>query len=125
MAKIKSLEELKNLKNRVSSLTELRDEGEKRVKILVSMATCGIAAGARPTHLAILDEIEKKGVKDVVVSNCGCMGVCYAEPTVEVQVSGQPPVLYGHVTPERGREIITKHILNGEFLQDIIIEKPF
>ncbi len=125
MAKIKSLEELKNLRNHVKDLTQLRDTENKRAKVLVSMATCGIAAGAKLTHMAIMEELAARGITDVTVSACGCMGVCYAEPTVEVQMEGMPPILYGRIGADEGRDIVAKHIMQGELLQDHIIEKPF
>jgi NADP-reducing hydrogenase subunit HndB len=102
----------------IKSLDELR-------KMMVGMATCGIAAGARETLTAILDEIESKGLKNIRVVQVGCMGYCHSEPTVQVNIPGQEPVLYGNVNPKVAKDIIEKHIGNGELLDENILIKTF
>ncbi len=89
------------------------------------MATCGIAAGARTTFNAMVEETRALGLQNVTFIMTGCMGSCYAEPTVEVQVPGQEPILYGHVDADMGREIVSKHIKNGELVPNLIIGRPF
>lgn len=127
MSKIKSLEELQKLRQAAKDNLDLRStaESEDRMIIRVGMATCGIASGARETMSAILDEIAKQGIKNVSVTQTGCMGYCAEEPIVEVVSNDKPPVLYGHVDAARGREIVTEHIQKGKLLQNAIITKSF
>lgn len=123
MAKIKSFEELKKIKDQVQSKVELREKGENindLIQIRVAMATCGIASGAREIMNYMIDEMAVKSVKNVVVTQTGCMGYCYAEPTIEVTTPGQEPVVYGDVTKEKALEIIEKHIIKGEMVDGII-----
>jgi (2Fe-2S) ferredoxin len=127
MSKIKSLEELQKLRQAAKDNLDLRStaESEDKMIIRVGMATCGIASGARETMSAILDEIGKQGIKNVSVTQTGCMGYCAEEPIVEVVANDKPPVLYGHVDAARGREIVTEHIKKGRLLQNAIITKSF
>ncbi|GKX30465.1 NADP oxidoreductase [Vallitalea longa] len=123
MAKIKSFEELKKIKEKVQSNVELREKGEnidKLVQVKVAMATCGIASGAREVMNFIIDDLAKQGIKNVVVTQTGCMGYCYAEPTIEVTMPNSEPVVYGNVTIDRAKEVIEKHIKNGELIDGII-----
>ena len=123
MSKIKSLDELKKLKESVKSKVDLREKGENiesLVHVRVAMATCGIASGAREVMNKIIDESAKLGLNNVVVTQTGCMGYCYAEPTIEVTVPGMEPVVYGNVTQDRAAEIVAKHIKGGEMLDGII-----
>jgi NADP-reducing hydrogenase subunit HndB len=83
------------------------------------MATCGIASGARETMDYFIDELDKRKI-DAVVTQTGCMGYCYAEPTVEVKLPGQDPVVFGYVDTRKAEEIIEKYILNGELVDGII-----
>ncbi len=107
---------------------ELRETGQVEgdiTEILVGMATCGIAAGARETLSAILEEIEQKGLKNVRVVQVGCMGYCHSEPTVQVNKPGQEPVLYGKITGANVKEMFDKHIEGDELLDDHILIKTF
>lgn len=125
MSKMKSFEELKKIRDQVKANIDLRNENETNIKVLIGMATCGIAAGARTTFNAMVEETRALGMNNVTFIMTGCMGSCYAEPTVEVQVPGQEPILYGNVDAEKGREIVAKHLKNGELLQNLIIGRPF
>ena len=89
---MKSLEELKAIRDKMKKQMDLRDSSEDNIRVVVGMATCGIAAGARPVMTAFLDEIDKRGLKNVTVSQTGCIGVCRLEPIVEVFVPGQEKV---------------------------------
>lgn len=123
MAKIKSFEELKKIKEQVQAKVDLREKGDKiedLVQIKVAMATCGIASGAREIMNYMIDEIAKEGIQNVVVTQTGCMGYCYAEPTIEVTTPGKEPVVYGDVTEEKAKEIIEKHIKSGILVDGII-----
>lgn len=123
MAKIKSFDELKKIKEKVRSNVELREKGDKindLIQIKVAMATCGIASGAREVMNFLIDELAKEGIENVVVTQTGCMGYCYAEPTIEVTMPNSEPVVYGDVTIERAKEVIEKHIKKGELIDGII-----
>jgi len=122
MAKIESLADLKRIREQQQSGIGLREKGdnpEDRVQVKVAMATCGIAAGAKHTMEFLLDQLEKRGV-DAVVTQTGCMGYCYAEPTIEVTLPGQEPIVFGNVDVSKADEIIEKYIKTGELVDGII-----
>ena len=122
MEKIKSLADLKKKREELQSKIDLREGGENvenLVQVKVAMATCGIASGAKQTMEAIIDECNKQNVK-AVVTQTGCMGYCYAEPTVEVKKPGQDPIVFGHVDTKKGQELVTKYIMQGEILEGVI-----
>ena len=120
--KVKSLADLKKIKADVQEKMKLREQSEYAdniVQIKVAMATCGIASGAKEVMSFMIDELEFRGV-EAIVTQTGCMGFCYAEPTIEVTIPGQKPVIYGFVTKDKAREIIDRHIVNGEMVDGII-----
>lgn len=120
--KVKSLADLKKIKAEVQEKIRLREQGENAdriVQIKVAMATCGIASGAKEIMTYIIDELDFRSI-DAIVTQTGCMGYCYAEPTIEVIIPGQEPVIYGFVTREKATEIIEKHIVKGELADGII-----
>jgi len=122
MEKLKSLADLKRVREEAQTRLDLRVKGdspEGLVQVKVAMATCGIASGAKPIMDFFVDELDKRGI-GAVVTQTGCMGYCYAEPTVEVQLPGQEPVVYGFVDRKRADEIIEKYIKNGEFVDGIL-----
>lgn len=122
MNKITSLEDLKKLRQQMQLKIRLRessDSTDKLVQIKVGMATCGIASGARETMTFIIEETEHQAV-DAIVTQTGCMGFCYAEPTIEVTLPGKEPVVFGHVDKARAREIIDRFIIQGELVDGII-----
>ncbi len=123
MAKM-TLEELRKLRNSQKSEMERRDVEGKETHIIVGMGTCGIAAGAKEALDGFLDAIKKNNLNDVVVKQTGCMGLCYAEPTVEVKVPGMPDTIYGKVDAAVAAEIVEKHIMSKEMVQDHIQDKP-
>ncbi|SCP95365.1 (2Fe-2S) ferredoxin domain-containing protein [Anaerobium acetethylicum] len=127
MARIKSLEELQNIRQAAKDKFELREIADKedRIIVRVGMATCGIASGARETLNAIIDELAKQDMHNVSVTQTGCIGYCAEEPVVEVIYHDQPSVLYGHVDAARGREIVKEHLQNGRLLQNAIITRAF
>jgi NADP-reducing hydrogenase subunit HndB len=89
------------------------------VQIKVSMATCGIASGAKETMNYLIEELDNRAI-DAVVTQTGCMGYCHSEPTIEVHIPGTDPVVYGHVDTKKAEEIIAKHIVGGELVDGII-----
>lgn len=122
MNKVKSLADLKKMKEQLQSKIELREKGEDPdscVQVKVAMATCGIASGAKTVMEFLIDELEKRSI-DAVVTQTGCMGYCYAEPTIEVKLPNQDPVVFGYVDNQKADEIIEKYIKNGELVDGII-----
>ena len=113
MTKINSAAELRSYR------AEILARPKAKYTVLVGMATCGIASGAKQTMEAIIDECNKQNVK-AVVTQTGCMGYCYAEPTVEVKKPGHDPIVYGHVDTKKGQELVTKYIMNDEILEGVI-----
>lgn len=125
---IKSLDELKKIREKSLQKVNLRETGESgddTIELMVGMATCGIAAGARVTLEALLDEISKQDLKNIKVVQVGCLGYCHSEPIVQVNEPGKEPVLYGKVDDAKARDIINKHILKHELLDDSIIINTF
>jgi len=106
------------LKGKIN-LREKSDNPDNLVQIKVSMATCGIASGARETMNYIIDDLDNQAI-DAVVTQTGCMGYCYAEPTIEVTLPGEEPVIIGNVDTKKASEIIEKYIKNGELVDGII-----
>ncbi len=122
MSKIKSLADLKKIRDEKQSGISPREKGEvaeNLVQIKVAMATCGIASGAKDTMEFLVEDLEKRGV-EALVTQTGCMGYCYAEPTIEVTLPGQDPVVFGGVNRDKADEIIEKYIKNGELVDGII-----
>lgn len=122
MNKITSLADLKRIKDQVHSKIKMRensDAADTLVQIKVGMATCGIASGAKETMTYFIEETEHQAI-DAVVTQTGCMGYCYAEPTVEVIMPGKEPVVFGFVTKNKAREIIDKYIIKGEMVDGMI-----
>ena len=111
---MKSLEELMAIReNAKKKMTVREDTGDENIRIVVGMATCGIAAGARPVLNAFVDEIAKRDLKGVTVSQTGCIGMCQYEPIVEVLEPGKEKVTYVKVTPEMVARIVSDHLVNG------------
>ena len=122
MGKINSLDDLKKIRDGARSKIEMRsaaDSPEGMVQVKIAMATCGIASGAKPIMDFFTDELDKRGI-GAVITQTGCMGYCYAEPTVEVQMPGKEPIVFGFVDQKRADEIIEKYIKNGELVEGII-----
>lgn len=122
MVKIKSLADLQKLKANLQTKVELREKGESAenlVQVKVAMATCGIASGAKQVMEFFMDEFEKRNI-EAVVTQTGCMGYCYAEPTVEVKLPNQDPVVFGYVDTKKADEIIEKYVKSGELVDGII-----
>jgi len=119
---MKTLEDLKKVREEALKAMHVR-EGVQGTRITVAMGTCGIAAGARETMSAILDELGKRGITDVVVTQTGCKGLCEQEPLVEVTRVGEQTVSYGKVNAEKARRIVAEHIVNGHVVGDYVIAR--
>ena len=118
---MKSLEELKALREQMQDKMNLRNEGADTIRVVVGMATCGIAAGAKPVMAAILDEIERRNLHNVTVAQTGCIGVCRLEPIVEVYVPGQEKVTYVKMNPEKVPQIVAQHLVNKQVVTEYTI----
>lgn len=111
---MKSIEELMAIRDKTrKNMTVREDTGNSKIRVVVGMATCGIAAGARPVLNAFVDEIAKRDVKGVSVQQTGCIGMCQYEPIVEVTEPGKEKVTYVKMTPEKAVRVVNDHIVNG------------
>jgi len=115
MPKLKSLEELQKLRQRLHK--DIKARAETSTTITVGMGTCGIAAGARETMQAILAELEARSI-DAHVTTVGCIGMCSKEPLVDIQQGGEPRVTYGNVTPAMVPRIIEEHLVRGNVVEE-------
>ena len=118
---MKSLAELQAIRDKMRRQIDLRDSGDDRIRVVVGMATCGIAAGARPVLNAFLEEVAKRQLNNVTVSQTGCIGVCRLEPSVEVYVPGQEKVNYVKMTPDKVASIVSEHLVNGRVVEEYTI----
>ncbi len=118
---MKGLQDLEKLKKEALEEIKLREEGEK-IRVVVGLGTCGIAAGAREVMNKFVEEINEKKI-DAVVTQTGCVGFCVQEPLVEVHIPGQKKVTYGNVTASIVSEIVDKHLLNKTVLTQYVIHE--
>ena len=118
---MKSLAELAAIRARMMDQVNLRKDDNVDTRIVVGMATCGIAAGARPVMLAFIEELKKRGIENVTVAQTGCVGMCRLEPMVEVYVKDQEKVTYVHMSPEKVARIVNDHIVNGRPVEEYTI----
>ncbi|MBQ2875445.1 MAG: (2Fe-2S) ferredoxin domain-containing protein [Clostridia bacterium] len=118
---MKSLAELKAIKDRMKDKVVLR-EGSNDVRVVVGMATCGIAAGARPVLNACVEEVNKSGLTDkVTVTQTGCIGLCQYEPIVEVYEAGKEKVTYVKMTAEKVKTVVEKHLKGGNVVTEFTV----
>lgn len=118
---MKTLEELAAIRDRVQEQLNIRESGRDTVRVLVGMATCGIAAGARPVLAAFVDEVAKRHLTHVMVSQTGCIGICQYEPVVEIIGEDGKKVTYVHMTPEKARRVVNDHLVNGNVVEEYTI----
>ena len=112
---MQSLEELMAIKEKtMKKMTVREDTGDDVTRIVVGMATCGIAAGARPVLNALVEEVQRRNLKGVTVSQTGCIGMCQYEPIVEVMEPGKEKVTYVKMTADKAVKVINEHIVNGK-----------
>ena len=110
---MKSLAELQAIRDKAREKMSLRDGAQEGIRVVVGMATCGIAAGARPVLNAFTDEVAKRHLANVTVTQTGCIGMCQFEPIVEILVPGREKVTYGKMTAEKVARVVADHIVNG------------
>jgi len=118
MPRLKSLDELRKLRDQVQG--ELTSRVETGTTIIIGMGTCGIAAGARETMRAVIEELHKRDI-EAHVKTVGCIGMCAREPLVDIEQAGQPRVTYGNITADRVSELIEQHLVNGQIVQDWVV----
>ena len=118
MPKLKSVEELQELRDRLQKDLSVRTETSTTVT--VGMGTCGISAGAREVMHAILEELEEREI-DAHVKTVGCIGMCSKEPLVDIQQGDEPRITYGNVKPKMVSRIIEAHLVNGEVVEDWVV----
>ena len=111
---MKSLAELQALRDKVKSNMGIRADDSGNTRVVVGMATCGIAAGARPLLAAFTDEVARRGVSNVTIAQTGCIGICQYEPVVEVFEPGREKVTYVKMTPEKAARVVAEHLINGK-----------
>jgi len=118
---LKTIEELAKIRASLKSKMELREESDAEIRVVVGMATCGIAAGARPVLNSLVEEVSNRHLKNILVTQTGCIGVCRLEPIVEVYVPGQEKVTYVKMNAEKAKQIINDHIVNGKVVTEYTI----
>ena len=118
---MKSLAELEAIRQRTLENIAMRKEVHDAARVVVGMATCGIAAGARPVMMAFMEEIAKRKLDHVTVSQTGCAGMCRLEPMVDVYIPGQEKVTYVKLKPEMVPRIVAEHIVNGRPVEEYTI----
>ncbi len=118
---MKSLEELKAIREKMQGQVGIRKESDTQTRVVVGMATCGIASGARPVLVALSDAVQKKGLSNVAVIQTGCIGLCQFEPIIEVLEPGKEKVTYVKVTPEKALEIVDQHLVRGQVIGEYTI----
>ena len=118
---MKSLAELKAIRDKAQAELNMRRENPNAASVMVGMATCGIAAGARPVLNAFVEEIAKRGLKDITVTQTGCIGICQYEPVVEIEIPGEEKVTYVKMTPEKAIKVVNDHLVNHNVVTDFTI----
>ena len=118
---MKSLAELKAIRDKTRASVTLRENAEAGTRVMVGMATCGIAAGARPVLNAFVEEVGKRQLSDVMVTQTGCIGICQYEPVVEVVTPDHEKVTYVKMTPEKALRVVNDHLVNGNVVSEYTI----
>lgn len=125
MTKIRSLEDLNRFREEVIKERQ-RKAALGHIQLIVSLGSCGIAAGALDTLQAVRQMVEEDKIKNVTISETGCIGLCHHEPILEVIAGDTPRVTYGSVTPEVARRILRGHVVDGRVVEEFVIESiPF
>lgn len=118
---MKTLAELQAIREKMQREMGMREQNDDQIRVVVGMATCGIAAGARPVLNAFVEEVAKRDLKNVAITQTGCIGVCRLEPIVEVLVPGQDKVTYVKMTPDMVPAIVSEHLVNGHVVSEYTI----
>ena len=118
---MKSISELQELRDKMKLSMGIRADAPDNVRIVVGMATCGIAAGARPVLTAFTEEAAKRNLTNVTVAQTGCIGICQYEPVVEVFAPGRDKVTYVKMTPDKAVRVLVDHVVNGNVVTEFTI----
>ena len=118
---MKSLAGLKAIREKMQNQVSLRSESADQTRVVVGMATCGIASGARPVLTALSDAVQSKGLTNISVIQTGCIGLCQYEPIVEVLEPGKEKVTYVKMNPEKAMEVLEKHLIGGQVISNYTI----
>lgn len=118
---MKSLAELQALRDKMKNNMGIRADDSGNIRVVVGMATCGIAAGARPVLQAFTDEVAKRKLQNVTVAQTGCIGICQYEPVVEITEPGKEKVTYVKMTAEKAVQVVANHLVNGNVMQEYTI----
>jgi NADP-reducing hydrogenase subunit HndB len=118
---MKSLEELKALRDKLQGDMSLREDGDGKTKVLVGMATCGIAAGARPVLTEFVEQVAGRGLRNVQVGQTGCIGICQYEPVVEVLAPGKEKVTYVNMSQDKVAKVVNDHLVGGNIVKEYTI----
>ncbi len=117
----KTIAELNAIREQMQQSIQMRKNNDDNIRVVVGMATCGIAAGARPVLSAFLDEVNKRSLKNVTVTQTGCIGVCRLEPIVEIYEPGKEKVTYVKMTESKARQIVSEHLVNRRVIDEYTI----
>jgi len=120
---MKSLEELKAIREKMQGQVGLRSTEEAGTRVVVGMATCGIASGARPVLNTLVNEVNERALEDVAVTQTGCIGLCQYEPIVEIFEPGKDKITYIKVNPEKAKEIVEQHLVRGQALEKYMLHE--
>ena len=118
---MKSLEELRALREQMQDKMNLRSENADTIRVVVGMATCGIASGARPVLNTLVKEVEDRNLEHVIVTQTGCIGLCQYEPIVEIYEPGKEKVTYVKVNEEKAKEIVEQHLVRGQVVDKYLL----
>jgi NADP-reducing hydrogenase subunit HndB len=118
---VKTLEELAAIREKMQSKVNIRENNDNSIRVVVGMATCGISAGARPVLNKFVEEVAKRNLKNVMVTQTGCIGICQYEPVVEVYEPGKEKVTYVKMTPEKAVRVVNDHLVNGNVVKEFTI----
>ena len=119
---MKSLEELRAIREKMQSQVGLRSESNLNTRVIVGMATCGIASGARPVLSTLSDAVLSKNLPNISVTQTGCIGLCQYEPIVEVLEPGKEKVTYVKMTPQKALEVVEQHLIRGQVVTEYTIQ---
>lgn len=118
---MKSLQELAAIRDRMRQTVNTREPGENPIRVQVGMATCGIAMGARPVLNAFTEEVARRGLSGIMVTQTGCIGICQFEPVVEVVTPDGEKTTYVKMTPEKAVRVVNDHLVNGNVVTEYTI----
>ena len=119
---MKSLAELQALRDQMKAKVGIREDENDNIRVVVGMATCGIAAGARPVLAAFTEEVAKRNLQNITVAQTGCIGICQYEPVVEVFETGKEKVTYVRMTAEKAARVVEEHLKGGKPVEEYTIE---